>query len=542
MSSSSFLSFVVDPFDVAMPMFVISDDAGDCREVSAPELSAVTCPIISYQVTTLVDVFRRLSLPLPKTLVEIKDGLRLRSGLSRDQGGESHWDVLEGIKSFVERPSDVETIRDVIETKVLQPERVQLFRLLSVVSRGLGDLCTELFYNLSRRDEKTRFLEIEVPIQQVFHARQYSGIEIDRAFAEKCRLRARDEKYTAFRDVASILNVSPTGLNFRTIGEYLAQTDASHLVEFQGYSNLIDYFEIAQRTSRFAKAFLRFIKADRDLVTLTVAVSGEERVFPTFDCFGTVTARILVANPRLQQLRKQFRGILAPDPKKHLLYLDYAQFEPGILASVAGDASFRQLYETEDLYRSLSLAIFGNRDERDVCKKIFLAYCYGMGIERIARLLAGADFSLERLVEYGNSVGRFFKAFPELENYRKSAEKRLASDGFVATAMGNRRFRQSDGPLTAKEKRWAVNQYIQGTASVIFKQAIIAIGQCFGSDSILLPMHDAVLLQYDNGQITKEDFEHQAAELMTSAFENWCPGVTPRVVSADFGTLEFSIQ
>jgi hypothetical protein len=371
MSSSWFLSFVADPFDIAKPMFVISDDEGNCREVSAPELSGFTCPLITYQVPTLVDVFRRLSVALPNTIIEMRDGLKLRSGLSRDQGGEVHWDVLAAIKPFVERPGEVEAIRDVIETKVFQPERVELFRLLSVSSRGLADLWTELLGDLSATEEKSRFFEIEIPVQQVFCARQYAGIQIDRAFAEKCRLRARDEKYKAFREVASILDVSPTGLSFRTVGQYLSQTDASHLVEFEGYSNLSDYFEIAQRTSRFAAAFLRFIDADRDLMTMTVVVSGEERVFPVFDCFGTVTARIQVSNPHLQQLRKRFRGILAPDPGKQLLYLDYAQFEPGIFASVADDAVFRRLYDTEDLYSSLSIAVFGNRDQRDVCKKIF---------------------------------------------------------------------------------------------------------------------------------------------------------------------------
>jgi DNA polymerase I-like protein with 3'-5' exonuclease and polymerase domains len=259
------------------------------------------------------------------------------------------------------------------------------------------------------------------------------------------------------------------------VGRYLLQTDASHLSEFQEYSNLSDYFEIAQRTSRFARTFLRFIDASRDLTALNVVMSGGERLFPTFDCFGTVTGRITVANPRLQQLRKRFRGILAPDPGKRLLYLDYAQFEPGILASVVDDVSFRRLYNTEDLYAALSVAVFGNTRERDVCKKTFLAYCYGMSVERIARLLAGADFSLESIMTFGASVGRFFNAFPGLETYRQKAQEQLASQGFVVTVMGNRRLRQSQGPLTARERRWAVNQFVQGTASVIFKQAIIGI-------------------------------------------------------------------
>ena len=534
MNESCFLSYVVDPFDALEPMFVICDELAECREVSAAGLSACQTPVVTFHVPTLVDAVRLLGSPLPRSVVEIRDGLRLRSGLSRDQGGEAHWNVWAALKAHFERAGDLASVRDAFEAKVRFPERAELFRLLSASSRALRQLWLELSTDLVWRKEQRRFLEIEIPVQQVFLARQYAGIEIDVDFAERCRLEAQDCKYRAFREVGSILNVSPTGLNFRTVGQFLARTDARHLAEWADYPNLRDYFEIAQGTSKFASAFLRFVDASDDLTLLTLIAAGTRRSFPTFECFGTVTGRILATSPRLQQLPKRFRRILAPDAGKKLLYLDYAQFEPAILAAAANDAGLRTLYETEDLYRALSVAVFGRRDERELCKKIFLAYCYGMSVENIARLLAGSEFSLEKLTECANSVRGFFDAFPTLETYRQRAQDRLLEDGYVSTVLGNRRVRQTEGPLTAKERRWAANQYIQGTASVIFKQAIIDIAKHFGSDSVLLPMHDAVLLQYDPAGVSREEFERETVNLMTAAFEKWSPGVHPKIVSSDF--------
>ena len=94
------------------------------------------------------------------------------------------------------------------------------------------------------------------------------------------------------------------------------------------------------------------------------------------------------------------------------------------------------------------------------------------------------------------------------------------------------------------EQDWAthgnpVNQFVQGSASLIFKQALIDIARHIGIENILLPMHDAVLLQYDANQITKEDCENQTRNLMAAAFRKWFPEITPKVVSGSFGAPEF---
>jgi DNA polymerase-1 len=104
--------------------------------------------------------------------------------------------------------------------------------------------------------------------------------------------------------------------------------------------------------------------------------------------------------------------------------------------------------------------------------------------------------------------------------------------------MGNFRRRLADGPLTPREERWAMNHTVQATASLIFKTALIEIGKRFGFASILLPMHDAVLLQFHPGKIARTDFEGECAALMKNAFQTVCPGIRAKVSIGSFVSAE----
>lgn len=49
--------------------------------------------------------------------------------------------------------------------------------------------------------------------------------------------------------------------------------------------------------------------------------------------------------------------------------------------------------------------------------------------------------------------------------------------------------------MSAKEQRSAVSQVVQGTASLIFKKALLEVGK-LQDVAIVLPMHDALLFEH----------------------------------------------
>jgi DNA polymerase-1 len=531
--SEQFLAYFATPFDADQSMFTVSDSFGQVRELKLEDVCTIQTLLVSYQLPAFVDLVRVSGGTLPNCLVDIGDALKIQSGTSRDDGGESQWDIWTALEPHISEVADFQAIISGVETRTALPDRQEMYRLLAACARALRDLWLSTCDVLSIHGEYERFSGIEIPIQQIFLFRQLKGIAVNRDVLSSTLNRVRNEKYSAFREIAETLSCSPTGLSFRTIGPHLAKTDARHLAEFSEQANFEEYFKIARHTSSFAACFYTFIRASDDLSILTAFGAYEGMIYPEFKCFGTVTGRVLVANPRLQELRRRHRGIIAAMPGMTLVYLDYSQFEPGILAYLTNDENLRAAYETSDLYSSLSVVVFGRDGERDTCKQVFLAYCFGMSIENIVKLLAGAQFSLERLIKYRDTIKTFFQAFPGLESYRERMQRQLEAEGFVSSALGNRRVRRERGPLTGKERRWALNHVVQGTASLIFKNALIGLEKRFGKGAILFPMHDAVLLQFDPAAAEKE--KHEAIAIMESAFASVCPGITARVVSASFG-------
>ena len=186
-----------------------------------------------------------------------------------------------------------------------------------------------------------------------------------------------------------------------------------------------------------------------------------------------------------------------------LSYVDYDQYEVGIMAALSGDPQLKALYDTGDMYALFAtdhLKLAGNRK---AAKQLFLSYAYGMS----RRALVDAAVSLG--ADRANAKAAF-NLFLVFESWKKSVWARLLKDGRIATVLGNHYKRSGTGQLTAKEQRSAVSQVVQGTASLIFKKALLDVAH-LPDVTITLPMHDALL------------FEHRLADTpakVVEVFEN----------------------
>lgn len=157
---------------------------------------------------------------------------------------------------------------------------------------------------------------------------------------------------------------------------------------------------------------------------------------------------------------------------------------------------------------------------------MFLSFSYGMSPDRIVEILGG-DAPEQTLEGFRN----FISEFPGLLTFREAKEEALQRNGFVDTLLGNRRYRTGEGDLRHDERRWAVSQAVQGSASLIFKESLLLIAERLGDDAFLLPMHDAALLQLSN-----ESYEADldiARSSMLEALHRRCPELEGRVVVSD---------
>jgi DNA polymerase I-like protein with 3'-5' exonuclease and polymerase domains len=528
MTNIKFLAFFADPLSQTPPILLLCGADHEPRLTNVEELSRCEGPVVTLATEPLVELFRNTHHAMP-VLIDLEVAFKLAAGLKKDERKRSNWNIAHWIRISALRPNEQALLTGLMEHRILKPAEDRLLSLLANTSRAIRRSWDELSEDLEGHAEWHRFLEIEVPVHQVLLSRQKLGIAIDKAEASNALDALRQEKFTALRSVAAQINRNPTTMTYQDVLEYVGGTDAAALAEFGGRNNLESYFKVASQVSSFAAAFRNFKRASAELVTVLRVITEESRTFPVIDPMGTVTGRVQVRDPALQQLRKRYRGVLRADEGFAFIYLDYAQFEPGVLAQLCGQGNLQELYNTGDVYRELSVALFGSAANRAAAKRIFIAYCYGMEPSAVIKLISlnfGNTPSLDR------AINGFFEQFPEIERFRNQCQEALQNEGIVSSLMGNHRKRIRTGILSSAERRWAMNHVVQSTASLIFKQAILNLAQALGVNSIVLPMHDAVLLQVPEHSIEKS--QSTAILSMTEAFSRWCPDVRPRITASAF--------
>lgn len=534
MTEVALLSYVPDPFAVQTSRYLIREPSGARRHVNARELSAYSTPLLTYDMPALIDDLRRLDHAPPAHILDIGDALRLLIGRSKDDGGEKLWNIWPVLKRRFADKADADLFERLVLSRDSRPETAELSRLLEEAGEALARVWETLSSKLKHHGEFERLTTVEWPLQSAFAYRQYRGIHIDTEGAAALLERISAEKYAAYRQVAQLLNKSPTGLNFWNIQRHLKTTDVAYLMDLDPGGQLQSAFEMAATASPFAAAFVALIKAGRDASIVRRALGATDRLFPIFHVMGTISGRILVSDPYLQQLRRANRSLIVAEPNLRLIYLDYAQFEPGVLAGLSGDTKLIDAYNDGDLYTRLAEVLFGDAARRPEAKRVFLAFSYGMTPGRIASMLAGSANSGSERDAYAARIASFFEAFPKLAHYRARQQEALLADGYVASLFGNRRLRHTTSEhLSPKEQRWALNQPVQSTASLIFKEALINIIAEFGVEPVTLPVHDAVLLQFPDDADFARHVE-RASAIMVHAFERRIPGVTARIKVGNF--------
>ena len=536
MNNILFVTFIIDRFLSRTSMAAAATLNDAARNVELTELGKHNGPVVTHDAPLLIELFRARNIALPHTLVDIEEALRFRSQISKDQGGQKQWNLWRMGAKFLDASVDAKTVERLLNASSIPPDSEEQRRLTRVSAGMLRQLWVETEEELTRLGEWARFIEKEVPVQQIFHSRQLSGLKVDDSSISDFIKVSENEKFTHFRRLSTLLGSSPMGLTAQKLVEKLSAVGADLPVERVRTEVLEDWLELAGSSSNSAAEVLAYLAAAKDVSVLRRLNPVYGRVYPLFRVHGTVTSRVLVADPGLQQIRKRFRAVIQPDDGLELAYLDYAQFEPGIIAFLAADEVLKAAYESSDLYLALAARIGGSETSRDMAKKIFLSYCYGMTKPRIAALLAGVSASKSDLERFESSVSSFFERFPKVETFREESQVKLRENGVIGTIFGNFRRRTSEGELTYKEQRWAMNHIVQGSASIIFKDALIRLAGRFGVNSILLPMHDAVLLQFSPQEITRVEFEKEAAAMMINAFQYYCPNAKPKVIATHFGS------
>ncbi len=262
------------------------------------------------------------------------------------------------------------------------------------------------------------------------------------------------------------------------------------------------------------------------------------RIHTSFNQAGAVTGRISSSEPNLQnipirtELGRRVRRAFVAAPGTVLISADYSQIELRIAAHVSDDPVLKTAFaEGQDIHTATAAAVLGlkpeqvSKDQRRQAKTINFGLLYGMGSFMLSRQ---AGLTLSEADEF---IKQYFARFPRIREYLDGTKAFAATNGYVQTLIGRRRYfpgltgdagggTREAAIAKARAEREAINAPIQGTAADIVKRAMLNIGPALDAAGVdcklLLQVHDELVFE-----CRKKDVKAASAvirEIMEGAF------------------------
>ena len=352
--------------------------------------------------------------------------------------------------------------------------------------------------------ELERFNNIEIKINKIIHETSFDGIKIDKNILDSKCLDLHKEIYKLKNEFQFSYNIFQPE-NFETQGNYLKNCNYRIL---QSVERTVSLLRKADVVCEKFNNLNRLIIDLKTLMLLKSRLGGIDFVNPYFAGFGTITSRIIIKEPSLQNLRKTNRNIIIPNTGKELFYIDYSQFEASILAHYSGDRTLLDLLNTKDIYSDIVEKIFkkeGNDENRKEAKILFYRYLYGD--------------TFENNLKFKKQVDNYFYGFKELSKFKVNLRNKSIENGYVSTENGNYRKLDIDN-----DNIWILSHYIQSKASYIFKKAIIETFDKVKKARLLIPLHDGALYEIDI--IEGENIKTKIINIYLKIFKEECKLLT----------------
>jgi DNA polymerase-1 len=381
--------------------------------------------------------------------------------------------------------------------------------------------------------------DVELPLASVLARMEARGVRLDVGYLEEMGTGVRERmaalKAEVYAQAGEEFNLnSPPQL--RTIlyeklglqpgkktpkGEL--STDASVLEKLRDAHPIVDallsWRELDKLNSTYLEALPRLVDA------------SDGRIHTSFNQAVAATGRLSSSNPNLQnipvrsELGRQIRRAFVPgEPGQVLVVADYSQIELRILAHLSGDTGLTEAFEKgEDIHAATAAKVFGlpaehvDGESRRRAKAVNYGLAYGMNAWGLATRLDIAPDEAQEIMD------GYFAGFPSIKAFLDAQVGRATVEGFTETLLGRRRYvpeLQAANPrIRDLGRRQALNAPIQGSASDVFKVAMIAVDRALREQPdvachMLLTVHDELVFEVPEtnveaaAEVVRERMEH----------------------------------
>jgi DNA polymerase-1 len=362
--------------------------------------------------------------------------------------------------------------------------------------------------------------DVELPLASVLAAMEARGVRLDVGYLTEMGGSLRDRmtalRADVFKHAGREFNPnSPPQLRQILYEELGLQpgkktpkgelsTDATVLEKLRDAHPIVDallqWRELDKLNSTYLEALPRLVDP------------RDGRVHTTFNQAVAATGRLSSSNPNLQnipvrsELGRQIRRAFVPgEPGQVLLVADYSQIELRVLAHLSGDEGLKEAFAAGvDIHAATAAKVFGvSIDEVDGelrrrAKAVNYGLAYGMNAWGLAQRMGLSNEEAQEILD------GYFAGFPKIRDYLAAQVDRARVDGFTETILGRRRYipelSSGNRRLAALGERQALNAPIQGSASDVFKMAMISVDRALRAApqlacSMLLTVHDELVFE-----------------------------------------------
>lgn len=538
-NSLYFLAYYVDQLKAAGSdsLFVwIDSETSELKATSSlPDILSSGKNIVTYEPTILINYAREHSLDLPKRIIDISILKKLLTGRPKGEvQAIPPWDFRSYILESISEESAKELFNYLLGTS--EPNEVSLKELLESVCRGLASIYFRLIDALDKCKIDQTVIDREIAVANIFYSRELSGLTIKRELLESKLSELEDEYYLGLLQLRDEKGFRGNVFERKALANFFKENSTI-------YRSLDFDYPIDRYISNYDK-FDNLAKSFRNLRRVKVAIStllklntvSKNRLFAKYDTLGTVTGRITVYDPLIQQLRKIDRNIFCAEEGKILGYFDYREFEPRIISALSSDSTLIRLSENrKDLYEAISNEYFNGLLSRDYAKSLLLQTIYlaekSSVTENILRLAVDIkSVDLNNQIQKG--IEMFYEAIPKLSSWQRELLQEVKKSNSVKVNNLVPRYFGSNSDFPKRKERQAINHIIQGMGAVILKETILELYRKDFGIEILLPMHDAVLLQYPSEN--KEETESKVISIMEDTFNRITSSNLGRVTKKNF--------
>ena len=456
-------------------------------EVSSEDVVALDCFVVTHDFWLISSSLFKRHGSLPSKVIDVVLLSKVVAGVKSIDGDVQPWDVSKTIRPLFKVDDDFDSYMDMYYRR-----KELVFDIYMLFSHKLAEFFDQLSILASDSGEIERFYALEMPVFNELTFSACRGIRVSNDVVREHKDSLKLDFYRQlklFAEKHKVLYELPNEGEVREKMSMLGYNVQDYSLEF-----LIDFLPSRDGYTDDLRSLQKTNKSYRIFNSIS---SSSSRIRPIVESHWTSTSRIYHKSPSLQNISKKYRNIFVADEGMSLCYVDYDQFEVGIMAALSSDPKMKDIYENSDAYKDFAVQVFNDESMRKKAKELFLSYTYGMSLENIIS-------SVKELGGNQRNAREYFSGFTMFEAWKESIHCEFLENARVATISANYLNRGSDKELTDKEKRTSVNHVIQGTATYIFKRALLELSK-LDDVQVLIPMHDAILFQHS------ERFDPQTA-------------------------------